>query len=167
MWGIDHGAKDTLTQLSKEFVEFQKLSIKSTAQMDSHIEAEKKAYEYQNKKIDNIIDLIKQGNEDHKTHSEKLERDFLTLLNRDYYTNIEVEQKLTIMKACCRDIFIEKPLYETNMEARDKQLKDLKANHDKDIKHLKTLAYIVFTSSVSAIAAIIWMYKTFPHIGAH
>lgn len=162
-WCEEKASKRSVSVLSSEFIEFQKMFIKSSVQFDSHIKAEEIANVAQNHKIDSIIELITKGNESYKRHSEKIEQDIIGLLKREYYTNMEIESKMTCLKGSCKGLFIDKELFDLKVKSRNDQIKELKLEHTKDIKHLKTMAYLIFIVSATSISSIVWLYSQFKH----
>ena len=162
MFGQSLATKESLDLLSKEFSEFQKMQIHRDAKMDAKMDAytvsESRAYSEQAKKIDSVIELIKQGHTANKEHNNKLETDLLGRLDRDYYTNIETEAKLVELKNCVRNSFINKDTYEAKIIERDKEITTVKAESKSRIDYLKTLIYVVIISNITVIGMFAWVY---------
>jgi len=134
--------KEDLTELKSNTVLFNE-------RFTAHTETNKRTTDEHSRKMDEIIDLIKNSNENMHQASTKAADSVIERLTREYETTSIVDKKISDMKACCRNEFVNK---EVAMDKHDEIHRELKSNRDiaysviKAIRREASIAFIVLTA---------------------
>jgi len=134
--------KDDLTELKST-------SALLNEKFTSNVETSKRITDEHSRKMDEIIDLIKHSNENMHQASTKAADSVIDRLTREYETTAIVDKKISDMKACCREEFVNK---EVARDKHDEIHRELKSNRDiaysgiKAIRREASVAFIVLTA---------------------